>query len=91
MNVAVSPDIPIALVHVPLRVVAGAIATGAAALASYAPTRAIIAAAGAGAAGSLLYLAATYLGPTQSAHPSSPPSASEQPAPCWPTGCAFPH
>jgi uncharacterized membrane protein YjjP (DUF1212 family) len=57
VDVTVSPDIPVALLSVPTRVLAGALAAAAAAIANYAPIRAALA----GAAGSLLYLAATYL------------------------------
>ncbi|HZZ49887.1 MAG TPA: threonine/serine exporter family protein, partial [Pseudonocardia sp.] len=62
VDVAVSPDVPVALLSVPMRVFAGALAAAAAAIANYAPVRAALAAAGAGAAGSLLYLAATLAG-----------------------------
>jgi uncharacterized membrane protein YjjP (DUF1212 family) len=60
VDVAVSPDIPIALPSVPTRVTAGAVAGAAAAVAGYAPLRAAVAAGIAGAAGSVLYLAAQY-------------------------------
>lgn len=62
VDVAVSPDIPVALVSVPTRVVAGVVGAGAAALASYAPPRAVAAAATAGAAGSVLYLVSSLAG-----------------------------
>ena len=62
VNVAVNPEIPVALLSVPMRVFAGALAAAAAAIANYAPVRAAIAAGVAGAAGSLLYLAATLGG-----------------------------
>lgn len=60
VDVSVSPDVPIALPAVPTRVAAGAVAAAAAAVAGYAPIRAAVAAGIAGAAGSVLYLAATY-------------------------------
>lgn len=50
-----SPDIPVAPIGVPLRVLAGAIGAGASAVSSYAPLRAALAAGAAGAAGSLVY------------------------------------
>ncbi|WP_084703839.1 threonine/serine exporter family protein [Phaeacidiphilus oryzae] len=62
VDVRVTPELPVALVSVPTRMLAGAVGAGAAAIANYAPFRAAAAAGAAGAAGSLLYLLATVVG-----------------------------
>jgi uncharacterized membrane protein YjjP (DUF1212 family) len=61
VDVQVNPDIPVALLSVPMRVFAGALAAAAASIANYAPVRAALPAAAAGAAGTVLYLAATLV------------------------------
>lgn len=59
VDVVVSPRLPVTLVSVPTKVLAGAVGAAAAAIAGYAPLRAALSAGAAGAAGSVLYLGAT--------------------------------
>ncbi|WP_199239266.1 threonine/serine exporter family protein [Streptomyces sp. ICBB 8177] len=62
VDVRVTPNLPVPLLSLPTRVIAGTLGAGAAAVANYAPARAALAAGAAGAAGSLLYLVASMFG-----------------------------
>jgi uncharacterized membrane protein YjjP (DUF1212 family) len=65
MNIHVRAHIPVAALGIPVLVLAGGVASAAAAIASYAPARAALVAGAAGATGSLLFLGMTFAGAGQ--------------------------
>lgn len=62
VHVQVSPELPVAIFGVPVRVLAGAVGAVGAAVASYARPRAAVAAGGAGAIGSVIFFALQLAG-----------------------------